>query len=174
MNIGLSYVKLLPTFGFTFQTVDAFNNTSTSSNKSGFPFYPGINVSMPLDYWTKGREISRQYKKLDQVFAGARAKEFELMVSVQKAMSEYQSTSADFMLANSQMELNKLQDEQTEYRHKTGQLDFDKLVTDRNAYFDSRQKMLLEQVKRDIALLTLKHLSGDLQGQYIDVAAWEK
>ncbi|WP_243362329.1 TolC family protein [Fundidesulfovibrio terrae] len=174
MNIGLSYVKLLPTFGFTFQTVDAFNNTSTSSNKSGFPFYPGINISMPLDYWTRGREIARQYKKMDQVYAGARAKEFELMVSVQKAMSDYQATTADFTLANSKMELNKLQDEQTEYRYKTGQVDFDKYVTDRNEFYEARQKMILEQTKRDVALLTLKHLTGDLQGQYVDVAAWEK
>ena len=176
-NIGLSYVKLLPSFGFTFQTVDAFNSSSTSTstkNNGGFPFYPGINISMPLDYWTKGREISRQYKKLDQVQAATRAKEFELMVSVQKAMSDYQATASDLSLATSRAELSKLQDEQTEYRYKTGQVDFDKFVSDRNAYYDSQQKMLLEQVKRDIALLTLKHLSGDLENQYIDVAAWEK
>lgn len=173
-NIGLSYVKLLPSFGFTFQTVDAFNNTSSQAQNNGFPFYPGINISMPLDYWTKGREISRQYKKLDQLQATARAKEFEVIVTVQKAMSEYQTTSSDLVLASSKAELAKLQDEQAEYRYKTGQLDFDKLVTDRNAYFDARQQQLLQQVKRDIALLSLKHISGDLQGQYIDVAAWEK
>jgi len=173
MNIGLSYVKLLPTFGFTFQTVDTFNSSKTYRD-TGFPFYPGINISIPLDYWAKGREISRQYKKLDQAQAGGRAKEFELMVSVQKAMSDYQATMADLSLATSQMELNKLMDEQTEYRHKTGQAEFDKFVTDRFTYLDSRQKMLLEQAKRDTALLTLKHLSGDLQGQYVDVAAWEK
>jgi outer membrane protein TolC len=174
MNIGLSYVKLLPTFGFTFQTVDSLNSSNNTYKSDGFPFYPGINISIPLDYWAKGREISRQYKKLDQAQAGGRAKEFELMVSVQKAMSEYQGTSADLALASSQMELNKLQDEQTEYRHKTGQAEFDKFVTDRFTYFDSRLKMLVEQAKRDTALLTLKHLSGDLQGQYVDVAAWEK
>jgi len=129
---------------------------------------------MPLDYWTKGREISRQYKKLDQLQAAAKAKEFEVIVLVQKAMSEYQTTSSDLLLASSKADLAKLQDEQAEYRYKTGQLDFDKLVTDRNAYFDAKQQQLLSQVKRDIALLSLKHLSGDLQGQYIDVAAWEK
>lgn len=173
-NIGLSYVKLLPSFGFTFQTVDAFNNTSSNAQNNGFPFYPGINISMPLDYWTKGREISRQYKKLDQLQAAAKAKEFEVIVLVQKAMSEYQTTSSDLLLASSKADLAKLQDEQAEYRYKTGQLDFDKLVTDRNAFYDARQQQLLQQVKRDIALLSLKHLSGDLQGQYIDVAAWEK
>ncbi|MFP5223828.1 MAG: TolC family protein [Acidobacteriota bacterium] len=173
-NIGLSYVKLLPSFGFTFQTVDAFNNTSTNAQNNGFPFYPGINISMPLDYWTKGREISRQYKKLDQLQATAKAKEFEVIVLVQKAMSDYQTTSSDLLLASSKAELAKLQDEQSEYRYKTGQLDFDKLVTDRNAFYDAKQQQLLSQVKRDIALLSLKHLSGDLQGQYIDVAAWEK
>jgi len=173
-NIGLSYVKLLPSFGFTFQTVDAFNNTSSNAQNNGFPFYPGINISMPLDYWTKGREISRQYKKLDQLQAAAKAKEFEVIVLVQKAMSEYQTTSSDLLLASSKADLAKLQDEQAEYRYKTGQLDFDKLVADRNAYFDAKQQQLLSQVKRDIALLSLKHLSGDLQGQYIDVAAWEK
>ncbi|WP_051272648.1 TolC family protein [Fundidesulfovibrio putealis] len=173
-NIGLSYVKLLPSFGFTFQTVDAFNNTSSNAQNNGFPFYPGINISMPLDYWTKGREISRQYKKLDQLQAAAKAKEFEVIVLVQKAMSEYQTTSSDLLLASSKADLAKLQDEQAEYRYKTGQLDFDKLVTDRNAFYDAKQQQLLQQVKRDIALLSLKHLSGDLQGQYIDVAAWEK
>jgi len=173
-NIGLSYVKLLPSFGFTFQTVDAFNNTNTNTNRDGFPFYPGINISLPLDYWTKGRDIARQYKKLDQVHAATRAKEFELVVTVQKAFSEYQTANSDFIMANSQLELTKLQDEQTEYRHKTGQAEFDKLVADRNEYYTAWQKMLLQKMKRETALLELKYLNGDLQNQYIDVEAWEK
>ena len=174
-NIGLSYVKLLPTFGFTFQTVSAFSSTTNSStSNSGFYFYPGLNINMPLDYWTKGRDIARQYKKLDQAFAATKAKEFELMASVQKSMTDYQSTNSDLSLESSRMELAKLQSDQTEYRYKTGQTDYDKFVADRAAYFDAWQKMLLAQVKRDVALLTLKNLSGDLENQYIDVTAWEK
>lgn len=172
-NIGLSYVKLLPSFGFNFQTVDSLNSSNTYKNQ-GFPFYPGVNISMPLDYWTKGREIARQYKKLDQVHASTRAKEFELMVSVQKAMSEFQTANADLTLSNSKSELIKLQMEQTEYRHRTGQVDFDKVVGDRFDYFDATQKQYVDQAKREIALLSLKHLAGDLQSQFVDVAAWEK
>ena len=173
-NIGLSYVKLLPTFGFTFQTVSAFSNTSTSGQNQGFYFYPGLNISMPLDYWTKGRDVARQYKKLDQVYAATKAKEFELLASVQKNLSDYQSTNSDFVLDSSRMELAKLQDEQTEYRYKTGQADYDKFVADRVAYYEAWQKMLLAQVKRDVALLTLKNLTGDLESQYVDVTSWEK
>lgn len=172
-NIGLSYVKMLPSFGFTFQTVDALSSEQRKLEK-GLPFYPGVNINLPLDYWTKGRDVARQYKKLDQVNATSRAKDFELMAGVQKALSEYQGAQSDLTLANAKMDLAKLQDEQSEYKHKTGQMDFDKFMTDRNAYFEDRQKMLLSQTKRDIALLQLKHLSGDLQSQFIDATSWEK
>lgn len=172
-NIGLSYVKLLPTFGFTFQTVDTFNNSS-GYRETGFPFYPGINISLPLDYWTKGREIARQYKKLDQVNATSRAREFELMVSVQKAVSDLQACNSDLNMANSELELSKLKSEQTQYRYKTGQAEFDQLVIDNTDYYTKQQSQLLQQAKRDTALLELKHLNGDLQSQYIDVEAWEK
>jgi len=172
-NIGLAYVKLLPSFGFTFQTLDAFVATS-QQHKGQFPFYPGINVSMPLDYWTKGRDVSRQYKKLDQQQASTRAKTFEVIVTVQKAMTDYQTATSDLSLASSRSELAKLQDEQTEYRYKTGQADYDKFSADRAAYFDSQQAVIMQQVRRDLALLALKDITGDLQNQYIDVTSWEK
>lgn len=172
-NIGLSYVKMMPSFGFTFQTQDALSSEQRKLEK-GLPFYPGLNITMPLDVWTKGRDVARQYKKLDQVQATTRAKDFELMVTVQKALSEYQGANSDLTLATAKSDLAKLQDEQTEYRHKTGQVDFDRFMTDRLAYFDDYQKMILVKTQRDIALLTLKHLSGDLQSQYVDVTSWEK
>lgn len=172
-NISLSYVKLLPTFGFTFQTVDAFGSASTKRN-TGFPFYPGVNITIPLDYWTRGRDISRQYKKFNQLSATARAKEFEVMMGVQKALSDYQGANADLVLSSSKTELAKLQDEQTEYRHKNGQVEFDKFLADRKDFLDAKQALALEQAKRDVALLALKHFTGDLQKQFIDVASWEK
>jgi len=172
-NIGLSYVRLLPSFGFTFQTLDAFNNSGQQTNGQ-FPFYPGINLSMPLDYWTKGRDIVRQYKKLDQQRATARTKEFELMVSAQKALTDYQAATSDWSLADSRLELAKLQDEQTQSHYKTGQVDYDKLSADRAGYYDAWQKLIMGKAKRDLALLALKNITGDLQKQYIDVTSWEK
>lgn len=172
-NIGLSYVKMLPTFNFSFQTVDALSNEQKRLEK-GVPFYPGVSFNLPLDYWTKGRDVARQYKKLDQLSASSRTKEYELMASVQKAMSEYLGATSDVNMSKAKAELTRLQDEQSEYRHRTGQIDFDKLVTDRSEYYDYLQKQYVFQLTRDTALLNLKYLSGDLQRQYIDVAAWEK
>ncbi|GFK95736.1 hypothetical protein NNJEOMEG_03604 [Fundidesulfovibrio magnetotacticus] len=172
-NIGLSYVKLLPSFGFTFQTVDSLNSSTTYKNE-GFPFYPGINISMPLDYWTKGREISRQYKKLEQTNAQNKAKEFELIVSVQKALSDYQTAASELRMSTATVEFHRLRDEQSEYQFKSGQTDFDKLVDSRSLLYDNKQKMLLAQSKRDIALLTLMGLSGDLRQKYVDIESWEK
>ncbi|GAB6037069.1 hypothetical protein JCM15519_16280 [Fundidesulfovibrio butyratiphilus] len=172
-NIGLSYVKMLPSFNFTFQTVDALSNDQKRLEK-GVPFYPGVSFTLPLDYWTKGREVARQYKKLDQLSATSRTKEYELMALVQKGMSEYLSATSDVNMAKAKAELTRLKDEQTEYRHRTGQTDFDTLVTDRSEYYDYLQKQYIFQLNRDTALLNLKHLCGDLQRQYIDVAAWEK
>lgn len=173
-NIALSYVHMLPTFGFTFQTVNTLSNQQQNSNQKTTVFYPGININMPLDYWTRGRDVARQYKKLDQQMAGTRAKEYELMVGVQKTISDYQASQADLTMSSSKSELARLQDEQTEYRHKTGQVDFDKFITDRSAYYDAEQLMLVDKLKQESALLTLKQITGDLQNQFIDVAGWEK
>jgi len=172
-NIGLSYVRLIPSFGFTFQSLDAFVS-STQQVKGQFPFYPGINITMPLDYWTKGRDIARQYTKLDQQQANTKAKVFELMVTAQRAMTDYQSANSDSNLASSRSELARLQNEQTEISYKAGQADFDKVMADRTSYYESQQNMLAQKTKRDLALLALKDLTGDLQKQYIDVTSWEK
>ncbi len=172
-NIGLSYVRLMPTFSFVFQTVDALSAEQRRQEK-GLPFYPGISFSLPLDYWTKGRDIARQYKKMDQVNATTRAKDFELMVTVQKALSEYQGTQSDLALANARLDMAKIQDEQSEYRHRTGQVDFDRFMNDRNDFFEARLRQLNETGRRELALLNLKHLAGDLQSQFVDVASWEK
>jgi len=172
-NIGLSFVSLLPTFGFTFQTLDSLVGAGQKT-KDTFPFYPGINVSMPLNYLTKGRDIARQYNKLDQQRSTAKAKEFELMVTAQKALTDYQAAASDANLANSRMELAKLKDEQTEFHYKTGEVDYDKFVTDRADFYEAWQKMIMGKAKRDLALLALKDMTGDLQKQYIDVSSWEK
>jgi outer membrane protein TolC len=172
-NIALSYVKMLPTFGFTFQTINSLSSTQQNMNK-GALFYPGVNISMPLDLWTKGRDVSRNYKKMDQQVAQGRAKEYELMASVQKALSDYQGASADYNLANSQSELSRLQAEQSQYRYKTGQLDFDKYAADDIKYYDDAQKALIDKLKRDTYMLELKYLNGDLEKQFINVTDWEK
>jgi outer membrane protein TolC len=172
-NIALSYVKMLPSFGFTFQTVNSLSSTQQEVNKGAY-FYPGVNMSMPLNFWTKGRDVARNYKKMDQLRAQQRAKEYELMASVQKAVSEYVGSNSEFSLSTAQAELSKLQSEQSQYRYKTGQLDFDKFAVDDMAYFDNAQKAAIEKLKRDTALLGLKYINGDLEKQYINVTDWEK
>lgn len=172
-NIALSYVKFMPTFNFGFQTIDALNSSNAEEEKDGFPFYPYVTFSVPLDWWTKGRNVSRQYKKMGQLASEGKSKEFTLMSDFQQALAELRSANSDVTYAKASMDLDQLQAQQAQYRFENGQAEFDGIVAAMDKYLASKQTLLLKELSRDTALLQLRYIAGDLQDRYINVAVME-
>ncbi len=172
-NIALSYVKFMPTFNFGFQTIDALNSSNAEEENDGFPFYPYVTFSVPLDWWTKGRDVSRQYKKMGQLVSEGKSKEFKLMSDFQQALAELRSANSDVAYAKANMDLSQLQAQQAQYRFENGQVEFDGIVDAMDKYLVAKQTLLVNELKRDTALLELRYIAGDLQDRYINVAVME-
>ncbi len=169
-NITVSYVRFIPTFNFGFQTVDALSDTA---QQDGLPFYPYVTVSLPLDWWTKSRDVSRQYKKLGQVESEGRAKEFKLVSDFQRAMANLATAEADVRYAVAKRDLSQLKLQQTQYRYETGQSEFDAIVTAMDEFLGSKQDVLFKELSKSLALLEIRFISGHLQGSYINSSVQE-
>jgi outer membrane protein TolC len=169
-NITVSYVKFIPTFNFGFQSVDAL---SDSASQSGLPLYPYVTASLPLDWWTKSRDINRQQKKLGQIESEARSKEFKLISEFQKTMATLATNEADVRYAIARRDLAQLKLQQTQFRFETGQTEFDAIVSAMDEYLNAKQDVLFKELSKSQALLDLRFLSGHLQKAYINSTVQE-
>jgi outer membrane protein TolC len=173
-NIALSYIHFLPTFSFGFTSVSTLNNTSYKEDTSNLPFmYPNLTLNFPFDWWTKSRDVSRQYKKMAQLNVESRNLEFSVMSQFQQALAKLRSANSDVKFAEQQVELQKLTVQQSQFRFESGQVEYDAMVTAMGAYLDSRQSLMLKQYDRDAAMLEVRCVSGDFQDRYINATVME-
>ncbi|KHK01395.1 TolC family protein [Desulfovibrio sp. TomC] len=173
-NISLSYIHFLPTFSFGFTSVSTLNNTSYKEDTSTLPFmYPNLTLNFPFDWWTKGRDVSRQYKKMAQMNVEGRNLEFSLMSQFQQALAKLRSAVSEVKFAESSVELQKLTVQQAQFRFDSGQVEYDAIVTAMGAYLDSKQSLLVKQYERDSAMLEVRSISGEFQDRYINATVME-
>jgi outer membrane protein TolC len=169
-NITVAYIKFIPTFNFGFQSVDALSDTAS---QTGLPLYPYVTASLPLDWWTKSRDVNRQYKKLGQIESEARAKEFKLISEFQRTMASLATADADVRYAVARRDLAQLKLQQTQFRFETGQTEFDSIVAAMDEYLGAKQEVLFKELSKSQALLDLRFLSGHLQKAYINTSVQE-
>ena len=173
-NISLSYVRFMPSISFGFTSVSTLNSADYKSDGSIFPFmYPNIALNMPFDWWTKGRDVSRQYKKLAQLNVEGRNLEFTLQNEFQQALSGLRSANSDVKLSESNLELQKLVAQQAQFRFDSGQVEYDALVKAMSAYLDAKEAYLSKQYQRDSAMLEVRSVSGEFQDRYINASVME-
>ncbi len=173
-NIALSYIHFLPTFSFGFTSISTLNGTGYKEDTSTLPFmYPNLTLSFPMDWWTKSRDVSRQYKKMAQLNVETRNIEFQLMSDFQQGLAKLRSANSDVKFADASVELQKLQVQQAQFRFDSGQAEYDAIVSAMSGYLDSRQNLALKEYDRDAAMLNVRSLSGDFQDRYINATVME-
>jgi|GEM_PF-1254973 len=173
-NIALSYIRFLPTFSFGFTSISTLNNTSYKEDTSTLPFmYPNLTLNFPFDWWTKGRDVSRQYKKQAQLNVEGRNLEFGIMSEFQQALAKLRSANSDVKFSESAVELQKLTTQQAQFRFESGQAEYDAIVKAMGDYLDSRQSLMTKEFDRDSALLEVRSISGDFQDRYINASVME-
>ncbi|WP_428564549.1 MAG: TolC family protein [Solidesulfovibrio sp. DCME] len=175
-NIALSYIHFLPTFSFGFTSISTLNSSSNAykDDTSSLPFmYPNLTLNFPFDWWTKGRDVSRQYKKMAQLNVESRNIEFSLMSEFQQSLAKLRSANSEVKFAESSVELQKLTVQQSQFRFESGQAEYDAIVKSMGEFLDSKQNLLLKQYDRDVAMLKVRGLSGDFQDRYINATVME-
>jgi len=173
-NIYLAYVHYLPTFSVGFTSVSTLNSSSYDSGSSKVPFmYPNLQFSLPLDWWTKARDVSRQYKKEAQKSVEIHNTEFEVMNSYQQALARLRAADSELKLMQASADVDKLKVQQARLMFESGQAEYDTIVRAMETYLNSRQELLRRQQDRDVAMLELRSQSGDFQDRYINATVME-
>jgi outer membrane protein TolC len=172
-NIALSYIHFLPTFSFGFTSVSTLNN-STYKNEGSFPFlYPNVTLNMPFDWWTKGRDVSRQYKKQAQLNVEGRNTEFKTMNDFQQALAKLRAANSEVKYAETEADLQKLMTQQAQFKFESGQVEYDAIVSAMSDYLDKKKDLVMKQSDRDAAMLEVRSQAGDFQDRYINATVME-
>lgn len=173
-NIALSYVHFMPTFSMGFTSISTLNNSSYKSENSKIPFmYPNLNFSLPLDWWTKVRDVNRQYKKLSQLSVEGKNLDFQVISEFQKAQATLRACESDLKVAQADLEVQKLQVQQAQLLFNSGQAEYDAIVKSMEVYLNGQQVVLMKEQERNNAMLQLRFLSGDFQDRYINATVME-
>lgn len=173
-NIYLAYVHFLPTFSVGFTSVSTLNSSSYDTGSAKIPFmYPNLQLNLPLDWWTKARDVSRQYKKLSQKNVEIHTKEFEIMSQYQQALARLRAADSDLKLAQARADVQKLKVQQAKLLFESGQAEYDVIVRAMESYLNERGAVLQSRQARNQAMLELCSLSGTFQERYINATVME-
>jgi len=177
-SITLAYVKYLPQLGFSLSTPDPVNQSSGTR----WGVYPALTLTLPIDFMTKTRDVSRQHFKMEQLLTSMRVTGLKVENALQTAQTTYRSKESAARFSASKVELARLTEQQSLLQfqgsqttdadskdNKSGKVDYDKLLTDRLSLLEAKQLELNDEYDRDAALLDLKYVSGDLRRQYVNV-----
>ena len=168
-NITLAKTRVLPTFIFGVQTPDPLSMTTAK----GLYFYVGLEVPV-WDGFKRIRNISRQKTLLRQYDLETETKESDLSGKWQVALEDVRGAVALRKVAQAQEELARLKEQQNEIRYKSGGEPLTTFTEARKAYLESQKNTLLKALEYDMAVLSLRNLSGDLSYSYVQASSWQK
>ncbi|MDP3181517.1 MAG: TolC family protein [Desulfobaccales bacterium] len=168
-NITLAKTRVLPNFLFGVTTPDPLSMTTAK----GFFFYIGLEVPV-WDGFKRIRNISRQKTLLRQIDVETETKESDLSGKWQVSLEDVRGAAASRKVAQAQEELGRLKERQNEIRYKSGGEPLTTFTEARKGYLESQKNNLLKALDYDMAVLSLRHLSGDLSYSYVQADSWQK
>ncbi len=170
-NVTLAKIKFLPDIYLGMQTPDPL----ALANVRGLFFAVGLTWNVPfLDGFRKVRNVTRQKVILKQVDSEVHSKEIDFEDKWREAQENLRSTMAALKIAQSQEELARLRQRQSEIRYHSGGEPYDILVAGQQGYLQARINTEVKKLEYDLAVLGLYHLSGDLVNRYITESAFHK
>jgi len=168
-NITLAKMKLMPGLFMGVQTPDPL----ALSDVRGAFFSVGITWQI-FDGFKKARNITRQKTILKQVDSEIGIKESDFQDRWLAAQERWRSAAAESQLARSQEELARLKERQADIRYQAGSEPFATLVEGRKTFLKAQINTRLKALEADLAVLGLRHLSGDLLYHYLVESSWPK
>ncbi|WP_051261626.1 TolC family protein [Desulfovibrio inopinatus] len=173
-NIALSYVKFVPTFDFGIRSLDTLSDSSAYEDGAENQVYPFVTFTLPMDWLTKGRDVARQYKKLEQLDASAKSTEYELISTLQNSFTQLGTANSNLGYYETQLKLAQLNLERSRYMYDAGEYSFDQVYGQQDALNGAKANLLSAKLEREKALLNLRFLSGELRTRYVNESIREK
>jgi outer membrane protein TolC len=160
-NVSLAKMKFLPSLNLSLQSPDPL----TLTNARGTFFSVGL--SFPIfDGFKRLRNIDRQKMVLEQYASEEEVKTSELSQKWGEAEEKLNNAAAALRVAQAQADLAKLKETQGETLYRSAEKDFSILMAGRQARVKAQTEAVKKGLDYDLAVLELRHLSGDLVYHY--------
>lgn len=160
-NVSLAKMKFLPSLNLSLQSPDPM----TLTNARGTFFSVGL--SFPIfDGFKRLRNIDRQKTVLGQYASEQEVKTSELSQKWGEAEEKLNNAAAALRVAQAQADLAKLKETQGETLYRSAEKDFSILMAGRQARVKAQTEAVKQGLDYDLAVLELRHLSGDLVYHY--------
>ena len=169
-KIILAYSKFIPDITFGVRSPDILN-VSIDADQSYF-FYTGINITL-WDGKKRSRDITRQQLILRQMKFEYKEIENKDAVEWLQAMQEFLSAKSQYTLAQSHEKLKEIQLKKKKFEYENGIIQLPELLDHQIA--QNRKK--LKTIQKDLSLkkagLRLRHLSGQLLKDTLNISLTE-
>ena len=101
-------------------------------------------------------------------------KENDLTDKWNTLQEDLRSAAANLKLAQSQEELTRLKERQSEIRYQSGAEPLPTWLAARHAILQTQKSAAAKALEYDEIVLNLRHFSGDLGNSYVDQNSWQK
>jgi outer membrane protein TolC len=167
--IKQAYGKYVPTLSFGVQTPDPLSSTEDKN------FYFTLGINLPVwDNLNRARNVTRQKISLRQVQADTVIKRTDLANQWRTVQTKMRSTAANVKLARSHEDLVGLKKGQAEIRYKANGTPLTVLLDEQMAHVQARKQLLNRILEQDVAVLQIRHASGDLFRTFVRLSAGQE
>ncbi len=168
-KITAAYTRYLPDLDLGVRTPDL------SDTEEERDYFISIGASFPIwEGLSKKRNIDRQKKILKQREIESDLSENRLSIRWRAAKRALRNAETTLELARTAEGLARLRERKSEIHYKAGSESLPALLRRRIERIEARKELLSAKQDRDLLLLRLRHLSGDLFAAYVKVASGEE
>jgi outer membrane protein TolC len=161
-NVTLAKMKFLPSVNFTVQTPDPLSQTNTRGT------FFSVGLSFPLyEGFKRVRNINRQKTILKQFTSEVDVKASKFTQEWRKAEEDLRTAAAALRVAQAQDKLTHLKERQGETLYRSGEKDFSVFMAARQARVKAQMAAVKTALDYDLAVLEVRHLTGDLVSHYV-------
>jgi outer membrane protein TolC len=162
-HITLAYAKFLPTFFLRLESGDPLY-----TNGSGNLFF-SAGLEIPIwDGMQRYHNIERQKIILKQFNAEEARKDIDLTTRWNTDLDKFKYAAADLRLARTHEELASLKEMRSQIGYQAGNVPFQAFLADRKTLLEAQKNIVFKELEKDKAMLSLRHLSGDLHKAYVE------
>jgi outer membrane protein TolC len=165
-NILLAKARMLPNFFFGVSTPDPLSQSSR-----GMFFSVGLEVPV-WDGFKRLRNVSRQKTILRQYGLETDEKTIDITGKWNDAQENLRASDVARKMALSQEELARLKERQDDIRYRSGGEPLTVFLAGRRGLMEAQRNASLKTLDFDLAVLGLRHLTGDLGATYVDESSW--
>ncbi|RJR38634.1 MAG: TolC family protein [Deltaproteobacteria bacterium] len=166
-NITMAKAKLLPTVFFGATTPDPLSTTRSRD------LFFSLGLEVPVwDGFKRVRNISRQKTVLRQYEVESDEQSLDLTDKWSDAQENLRLADVNRKTAQAQEELARLKERQGDIRYQSGG-ELSVLLEGRKILMEAQKAASLNNLNYDLAVLGLRHLSGDLSASYVDEQSWQ-